>query len=61
MASWSVILSIYVDDFPVHVDNHIKLFADDKLYARIADLNDCHFLQSDLNNQNYVRQVANFF
>ena len=42
---------IYVNDLPLHVENHIYLFADDnKLYARIADLDDCHRLQSDLDN-----------
>ena len=52
---------IYVNDFPVHVDNHIKLFADDnKLYARIADLNDCHFLQSDLNNHKLCQTGGKF-
>ena len=75
MASWSVMLShiprgsvlgpllyiIYVNDFLVHVDNHIKLFADDnKLYARIADLNDCHFLQSNLNNHKLCQTGGKF-
>ena len=33
----------------MYIDNHIYLFADDnKLYARIADLDDCYQLQSDL-------------
>ena len=63
--SWSVVLSsipqgsvlgpllyiIYVKDLPLHVDNHICLFADDsKLYTGIANLNDHYYLQSELDN-----------
>ena len=42
---------IYVKDLPLHVDDHICLFADhSKFYAGIANLNDRHCLQSDLDN-----------
>ena len=47
-----VIDIIHVNDFPVHMDNHINFIClqidDNKLYARIADLNDCHCLQLEL-------------
>jgi len=40
---------IYVNDLPVHVNNPIKLFADDtKVYARVINIDDCYQLQSDL-------------
>ena len=50
---------IYVNDLPLRVDNlHNYLFADDnKLYNRIADLNDRQRLIADLS---LIRQVANF-